>query len=194
MKLLIVFDIDGTLLDSTVRPSLQNCEPYKWSLDEWNKSLEENFLDEHLPLVNINKSLKELNLSQVLFTARRSVLMDKTCKNFMDIDWKRIYYNDSIEGEFANIGEYKRNRLAEIRKDYPDHKLIVFEDDVSAIEMFREENIFVFDSKFENKWLKEQMDDPFLNRHLSYDLIALSYIREAMEFYTFGYTLDELEE
>ena len=105
---LSIFDLDGTLINSTNRPSLQTSIPYEWSIPDWEISRPETHTDTLLPvydiLVEANKVPNDLTC---ILTARKITHYDLTFFKEHNINVDRIFSN--FDDHWESIYELKQH-------------------------------------------------------------------------------------
>jgi len=135
MKNVVVFDIDGTIADSTHRVNF-----LKQEIPDWDNFL--NHCNEDTPIkwtIRLLKLIKGLNYQIYLVTGRTDNIRNKT------IDWLRRYNIPFDKLFMRKTGDYRHDHEIkfELIKDFIDNIWFAIEDKQSVVDKFRELGINV---------------------------------------------------
>ena len=151
-KLVIAWDLDGTLLDSTHRIRFK--KDGSFDLDFWKENCikEEIFKDTFLPLINVFREYQKTGFTQICVTARDMTDWDFEFLKYQDMEFKMILHRKNSE-ELDEV--LKDKRLQDFFKDEGRIPFQAYDDKQENLDIFDKYGFRTFQAKYLNEVLQK---------------------------------------
>jgi phosphoglycolate phosphatase-like HAD superfamily hydrolase len=151
-KLVIAWDLDGTLLDSSHRVSFK--ENGDFDLEAWiaNCTKEKIFKDSFLPLINVFREYQKTGFTQICVTAREMTEFDFEFLKYHDMNFEMILHRKN-EHELDEVLKHKK--LQSFFKDSGRIPFQAYDDKNENLEVFDKYGFRTFQASYLNEVMKK---------------------------------------